>query len=264
MEDETVETNEQPNISSPFRRKFKNLDMATCWLNACLQLVLVAFDHKEPYFDISSELGYELIALKVNEEGGSLEPTNVKNIIVTAEDTRIATRISELSAEIDDQIQLQNQIRQVKDTHLNLISGQQCVRDFFICLRENNFSWPDVCSPFTFRLTHSTKCCSCDHINSLETTEIYVDIPVPPENSSLSEYVSNYLCTSYLVEKKCEDACQQYVQAEKSSKISELNEAELIIIILKRGVPTLDGYKIVDSAVSATENLFIRYNLLIK
>ena len=94
----------------------------------------------------------------------------------------------------------------------------------------------------------------------LETTEIYVDIPVPPENSSLSEYVSNYLCTSYLVEKKCEDACQQYVQAEKSSKISELNEAELIIIILKRGVPTLDGYKIVDSAVSATENLFVRYN----
>ena len=232
--------------------------MVTCWLNAYLQLILAALDHKEPSFDISSELEYELIALKINEEGGSLIPTNVKNIIVTAEDTRIATRISELSAEIDDQIQLQNQIRQVKDKHLNLISGQQCVRDFFICLQENNFSWPDVCSPFTFRLTHSTKCCVCDHITNSETTEMYVDIPVPPENSNLSEYVSNSLCASYLVEKKCEDGCQQYVQAEKSTKISEINEAELIIIILTRGVPTLDGFTIVHSPVTVTDNLFIR------
>ena len=52
--DATVEPNEQLNISLPFRRKFKNLDMATCWLNACLQLVLAALDHKEPSFDISS------------------------------------------------------------------------------------------------------------------------------------------------------------------------------------------------------------------
>ena len=132
--------------------------------------------------------------------------------------------------------------------------------DFFICLRENNINWPDVCSPFTFRLTHSTQCCACEHINSSETTEMYVDMPVPPENSSLSEYVSNYLCTSHLVGMKCEDGCQQFVQAEKSARISQVNDAELIIIILTRGVTTLDGFKIVDSAVTATDDLFIRYN----
>ena len=39
-------------------------------------------------------------------------------------------------------------VKQIRKTHLNLQSGYQCVRDFFICIRENLEHWPDVYSNF--------------------------------------------------------------------------------------------------------------------
>ena len=39
-----------------FRRKFDNRDMATCWLNSCLQLVLAAMDHNADQIIFNSEL----------------------------------------------------------------------------------------------------------------------------------------------------------------------------------------------------------------
>ena len=80
-------------------------------LNACLQLILTAIDHEEAIFDLSSELGKELMHLRLNPENEILEPIVVKNIIVATEDTRIAERISQLENEIqDDPISLQNRI----------------------------------------------------------------------------------------------------------------------------------------------------------
>ena len=46
-EDVVAEENGNPyeaNEQQIFRRRFKNPDMATCWLNSCLQLVLSAMD----------------------------------------------------------------------------------------------------------------------------------------------------------------------------------------------------------------------------
>lgn len=43
-----------------FNRKIRNPDMATCWLNACLQLIFTAFDHSREEVDLISELGSEL------------------------------------------------------------------------------------------------------------------------------------------------------------------------------------------------------------
>ena len=185
--------------------------------------------------------------------------TTIKNIIVTAEDLRIATRLSELHNTIDDQQQLENQVRIVQGLRLNLLSGQQCVRDYFLCLKENILCWPDVCAPFMFRITHSTQCCACNHINLSETSELYVDIPVPPSGSCLSKHVSEYLNISELVGKHCEDGCKKYVQAEKRSRIKLISETEFIIIILTRAVRTLEGSsRFIGNAVIATEELFIR------
>ena len=190
-------------------------------LNACLQLILTAIDHEEAIFDLSSELGKELMHLRLNPENEILEPIVVKNIIVATEDTRIAERISQLENEIqDDPTSLQNQIRNVHDLRYNLISGQQCVRDFFLCLQENVLSWPDVCSPFIFRLTHSTQCCSCEQTHRTETTELFLEIDVPPANSNLSTYVSEYLNISSLIGKKCTNEQNKFVQAEKRVRIT--------------------------------------------
>ena len=260
--DTQVESNDEQQsyeASSVFNRKFRNYDMATCWLNACLQLMLTAIDHEEEIYNLSSELWKELMHLKLNQENEILEPIVIKNIIVIAEDTRIAERISQLENEVqDDPISLENQIRNVHDLRYNLISGQQCVRDFFLCLQENVFSWPDVCSPFIFRLTHSTQCCSCEQIHRIETTEIFLEIDVPPANSNLSTYVSEYLNTSTLIGKKCTNEQDKFVQAEKRIRITSIKETEFIIVILTRGLKIDDVYRFIDTEVTITEDMFIR------
>ena len=244
-------------VGEHFKRKFENFDMATCWLNSCLQLLLTAIDHSEESLSFSSELGNELKRLQMNNDN-ILNPTTVKNIIVTAEDTRIATRLSEITSEIDDQIELENQAMAVENMRLNLLSGQQCVRDFFLCLHENILSWPDVFLPFSFQITHSTVCCSCNQVHQSETRQVYIEMPVPPANSRLNDYIEEYLNTCSLVGKFCADGCQNLVQAEKRSRLTLASEAEFFIIILTRAMETLDGYKLVENKTNATNDVFIR------
>ena len=97
QKNKTTINNSQKSLDQSFKRKFKNVDMATCWLNSCLQLLLTAIDDCVAQPVCTSELGRELIKLKLNDEDESLEPTIVKHIVVTAEDTRIALRLSELA-----------------------------------------------------------------------------------------------------------------------------------------------------------------------
>ena len=183
--------------------------------------------------------------------------TELGNIVVSSEDTRIAARLSELEREIFDPVDLEHRISAVHNLRLNLLTGQQCVRDFFLCIHENFQSWPDVWSIFNFEITHSTKCCSCKRLNTSETNQIYVEIPVPPENSNLSDYVEEFFNMSELVGLHC-DACKNFGQAEKRSELTRANEAEFLIIILARAVTTLDGYKLVEHKILATDDLLIR------
>ena len=155
------------------------MDRSSCWLNSCLQLILTALDHTDSTNQFTSDLGNELINLKFNEESQSLDPTETKNILVSTENTRVALRLSELESEISDPIELQHQLELVERLCLDLYSGQQCVKDFFLCLCENAVSWPDVCSIFNFSVTYSTLCCACDNLNTHETIQLYIEIPVP-------------------------------------------------------------------------------------
>ena len=92
---QTRKKSEQQDKNS-FTRRIRNPDMATCWLNSCLQLVLTALDYDEPSAMIlNSELGKELLMLQSNSKSKILDPTTLKDIIVTAEDIRVATRLSE-------------------------------------------------------------------------------------------------------------------------------------------------------------------------
>ena len=46
-DDESLSSSNSCDENALFKRKFKNDDMATCWLNACLQLLLSAMDNFE-------------------------------------------------------------------------------------------------------------------------------------------------------------------------------------------------------------------------
>ena len=204
-----------------FRRRFVNLDWTNCWLNSCLQLILAALDHSKSVLAFTSELGLELLRLQSSEPEFALDATNVKQIIVTAEDTRIATRLSELQEEITDIIQLNARIATVEKSRLNLLHGQQCVRDLFLCLGGNVLNWPDVFSHFGFNITSSTSCDGCGTVNCQEILQSYLEIEVPSENGDLSEYLGYQLNTSELVGLICKGSCNKMIQVEKQMRISE-------------------------------------------
>ena len=133
-----------------FRRSFDNPDATSCWLNACLQLILAAFDHSTAVLDLQSPLGRELLSLH-RSEGINMNPLMIKSIMMSQEKERIQ----------------QNPEAQF----LNLDDGrEQCTRDFFISLTENLEGWPDVFSLFCFQIVEETKCgnSKCKHINSTE------------------------------------------------------------------------------------------------
>ena len=77
---------ELPHVGS-FQWRFMNLDNETCWLNACLQLVLTAIDHSTSSVRFSSDLGLQLNALSSSDGSYPLDATAVKHILVATEDT---------------------------------------------------------------------------------------------------------------------------------------------------------------------------------
>ena len=243
-----------------FTRRIKNPDMATCWLNSCLQLLFTAIDYdefitRETY---TSELGQELLKLHGESRQKSIDPSSIKDIIIAAEDVRIATRLSELSYEILNKEQLAMQSNQVSRTRLNLRTGQQCVRDFFICLNENLIAWPDVYSTLSFRLTNSTECPTCKGKNIYETTQIYLELPVPPNNEDLKEYVEDFLNKGSKLGCFC-DGCNKYSQKIKQTSITSSDEAKFLTIVLTRGIATADGYHLVKNKILSTNSIKIRW-----
>ena len=208
---------------------------------------------------MSTELGKELLRLQSIKPDTALDPSTIKNIIVTAEDTRVDTRLSEVSIEFLDQRQLDNQMKAIEEMHLDLITGQQCVRDFFLCINENVLSWPDVYSTFGFKITYSTSCSACKNVNQSETTQIYVEMSVPPESSNLNECIEDYFNTSSLEGLNCENVCQNFVQVEKRSQLTLSDETDIFIVILTRAVQTLNGFRLVTNKTTSTNDVYIRY-----
>ena len=241
-----------------FRRKFLNPDYATCWLNSCLQLLLIAIDHFDSPCSFDSELGTELICLRDSNQEDSLDPTTVKTIIVAAEDTRIALRLSELEAEIQNEAELEHRSNVVRSLRYNLLHGQQCIRDLFLCLHENAASWPDVCSHFYFTIKNSTVCCGCDQNIHSETHQIYVEMDVPPDNSVLSEFLEDYFGTSTLDARFCPDGCKKLCQAEKRSEIKNVRQTEFFLVILTRAIDSLDGFELIENRTISTNDVYIR------
>ena len=88
---------------------------------------------------------------------------------------------------------------------MNFGEGQQCVRDFFVCLNQNLGDWFDVYKMFDFTTTNSSKCISCGHLNETEQNQIYIEMDVPPPLSNLNEFVEHYFHESSMVDYRCED-----------------------------------------------------------
>jgi hypothetical protein len=87
---------------------------------------------------------------------------------------------------------------------------------------------------------------------------MFVEMPVPQDDTSLDSHVSDQFNCSSLVGVFCEDGCQQLVQVEKSSKLTLARDSEFLTVILTRAVETLDGFTLVKNEVISTNDVFIR------
>ena len=245
-----------------FIRRFKNVDQSTCWLNTCLQLIISALDHADLSSDsFTSNLGIELFKLFQCKEDKCLDPREAKNILSEAEDTRVALRLSELQDSISNPAELKRQTNAVKKLHFNLQEGQHCIRDFFICLQENQISWPDVSSQFVFSTSYTSICCGCNYEFKTETDHPYLHLQIPPDNANLNEYIEEYFNTSALVGRVCEDGCRKFTQAETRNQLTSAADSKFLIVLLTRAVETEGGYEINRNKIIATNDVFIRYEI---
>ena len=247
----------QTEISTQLRRRFRNPDMSTCWLNSCLQLVLSGFDHS-PEKNFESELGLLIDELVNRESREGIDPTDIKNIVIFAEDMRIARRKSEVIHEIQDKKQLSKALDNIDQMYLNLKNGQQCVRDFFICLNENMENWMDVYKIFNFTTINLSTCKACGHQSESEQCQIYLEIDVPPNNFNLSEYVEQTLNDGEVVEYHCEDGCKRRYQADKRTVLKSIKETQFIIVMLRRMIISEYGLEIVPNNINSGEDINIR------
>ena len=242
--------------ATKFRRKFLNIDATKCWLNSSLQLLLTALDHSEASKSFSSDLGQELISLK-SSTSQILDATEVKYILVSAEDLRIATRISEINDEIKDPRILKRRLENVEDLRLNLISGEQCVRDFYVCINENSLSWPDVYSSLSFSISHSSRCTSCNDEFRSNTVQTYIELDVPADNSSLDTTIHEYLNNSSFYYQFCE-TCTSNVKKLHTKQITRIEDAPFITVFLRRLLDSQDGLILNKNAVISTNSVSIK------
>ena len=196
--------------------------------------------------------------MKACSKNESLDPTKVKDILVTCEDTRIAIRLSELAMEISDEDQLREQSKMVQELRLDLRRGQQCVRDFFVCLNENLTNWDDVYSNVCFKIRNSTSCSSCRNVSYSETTQLYVEMQVPPDNSDLSHHVEAMFNHHTRVAYHCEEGCQDFTEGEKRSTLFSIDDSPYLLVILSRALLTEYGYQLVGNKVHSTNDILIR------
>ena len=248
-EDEEDWSNESLNIQPSFNRRFNNEDLATCWLNSCLQLILLCLDYSGQNIVFHSELGKELEYLKSIENGMALDPTNVKNILVTTEDTRIALRLSELSDD-DDQ-------EPILKSRLNLLRGQQCARDFFVCLKQNEENWSDVCSLLNFELTSSTTCGYCKNISQSSDDFLFQEVPAPLDGSDLVLLLRNVFCDGTQVEYHCAQ-CHQHSMSINRVNITDMSQTQFITLLVKRVFEEDNSYEFIHDKFNAQGIVVLR------
>ena len=97
-------------------------------------------------------------------------------------------------------------------------------------------------------------CLRCHHKNEVRLRQIYLEMEVPPDGSSLGQFVEEHFNESIIVEFVC-DECGGKFQAEKKLVMNAINEADVITILLRRSVQSDEGNMIVANQVEAVNDI---------
>ena len=144
-------------------------------------------------------------------------------------------------------------------THLDLNKGQQCMRDFFICLNENFEQWPDLYTKISFCLNHSITCSVCGEKSEYKTDQSYIEMDVPPDGSNMKYFIEDTFNGFTSVEAMCTGSCNQSRIKQKRTELVPSILSNFIIVILSRGQITVNGYQFVGNRVTVTDDVNVRY-----
>ena len=180
-----------------------------------------------------------------------------QEIIVFAKETRIALRKSDIMSKIEDHEEQRRQLKQVDQVYLDLRTGQQCVRDFFICLNENAANWIDLHDFLSFDVVDSTMCSQCHKENKTEQRQTFLEMEVPPDGTCLGQYVEEHFNESFFVDYFC-DGCESQSLAEKRLFLKASPETNFLVVLLRRSVLGDEGNFIVTNRIKSVEDIKIK------
>ena len=83
-------------------------------------------------------------------------------------------------------------------------------------------------------------------------------MPVPPNHAVLRDYVEEYFNKRSKCLLFCDGDCEALTEKTKWVSITDSDEAKFLIVILTRGIETLEGYSLVKNKIKSTENIKIR------
>ena len=149
------------------QRRFKNPDSESCWMNSCLQLILIGMDYQKDLIQNGSPLWEHLIWLHKKGCSESLNPIPIRDIIISKEKQRILEEnIAPINRLFDLGMEAIFPDRNLLiDPQNSKRIGQQDCKDFFICLSQNKHHWPDVFSLFKVGSISSTACTQCNYVS---------------------------------------------------------------------------------------------------
>ena len=221
--------NETISEDDHLNRRISNFDQETCWLNACIQLLLNGLDHS-PGILLESVLGKELITMQ-NQH--FINPMYIKQM---------------LQNEIDFNLDVLEQE--------NILSGQHCARDLFILLTENKHNWLDVYNLFHHVVLQTVTCPFCQRISTLTSSDLYREILCPPDGSKLRNYLELLFNCEENVDYFCEEGCKKHGKFKKKLQLVSEDSSNFLLVILTRGISeNVNNYK---NKVIATDDIKIK------
>ena len=137
-----------------------------------------------------------------------------------------------------------------------IMTEYQCARDTFIILGENKESWLDLYTTFfhTSVQTITCKTCGWKSVQEQDTVQLFMDIPCPPNNTSMKFHLEKVMNTETDIEYRCQicratkDAFLQHqINTEASSKFFIISVNRTEINYFNKAKKTSENITLIDS-----------------
>ena len=245
-------------------RHFSNPDQASCWMNSCLQAVLIALDHLDSPVRNGSPLYNYLMYFQDPERVMPLDPTEIKNLIFHQEKKRIVEKnVSPVFRHFHFEGTTSSNEADLCIEALER-QGQQDCRDFFSCILSNKKAWPDVCKLLSFSIEEYTVCISCGFTSrsGISDDVPFLRLDCPLHSTPLHEMIEQLNGQSVHRDWKCESVCKKVTGGKHFTKIVNVSTTTFLTTIVNRLIHDENGsLQILNTKCSVTDDVIITDSL---